>query len=51
MWNPNTKKVSETCGVVFLDRMFFRTPTMPVKRNKVLMMKTSTVLVIRGGVL
>jgi hypothetical protein len=30
MWNPKTKKVSKTCDVVFLNRMFFRTPTMPV---------------------
>jgi hypothetical protein len=32
MWNPNTKKVSETCYIVFLNRMFFRTPTKPVHK-------------------
>jgi hypothetical protein len=30
MWNPKTKKVSKTHDMVFLNRMFFRTPTMPV---------------------
>ncbi len=30
MWNPKTKKISETRDVVFLKRMFFRTPTKPV---------------------
>ncbi len=27
MFNPNTKKVSKTSDIVFLNRMFFRTPT------------------------
>ncbi len=30
MWNPKTKKIFETHDKVFLNRMFFRTPTMPV---------------------
>jgi hypothetical protein len=34
MWNPNTKKISETCDVVFLKRMFFRTPTKPVHKKQ-----------------
>jgi hypothetical protein len=34
MWNPKTKKVSETCDVVFLNRMVFRTPTMPVNKKQ-----------------
>jgi hypothetical protein len=34
MWNPNTKKVSKTCDVVFLNRMFFRTPAMPVHKKQ-----------------
>jgi hypothetical protein len=34
MWNPNTKKVSETCDIVFLNRMFFRTPTKPVHKTQ-----------------
>jgi hypothetical protein len=52
IWNPNTKKGSKTCEVVFLNRMFFRTPTMPVHKNKVLMMKTLTGSnKMRGGVL
>jgi hypothetical protein len=33
MWNPNTKKISETHDIVFLKRMFFRTPTMPVHKK------------------
>ncbi len=33
MWNPNTKKVSETRDVVFLNRMFLRTSTMPVHKK------------------
>ncbi len=33
MWNLNTKKISKTCNMVFLKRMFFGTPTKPV-RNK-----------------
>jgi hypothetical protein len=33
-WNPNTKEVSETCDMVFLNRMFFRTPTMPVHKKQ-----------------
>jgi hypothetical protein len=28
MWNPNTKKGSKTRDVVFLNRVFFRTPTL-----------------------
>jgi hypothetical protein len=32
-WNPNTKKVSKTHDMVFLNRMFFRTPTMPVHKK------------------
>ncbi len=35
MWNPNMKKVSKTREVVFLNRMFFRTPTMPVHKKQV----------------
>ncbi len=34
MWNSNTKKVSKTCDVVFLNRMFFRTPTKPVHKTQ-----------------
>ncbi len=34
MWNPNTKKVSETRDVVFLNRIFFRTPTMLVHKKQ-----------------
>jgi hypothetical protein len=34
MWNPNTKKVSKTRDVVFLNRIFFRTPTMPVHQKQ-----------------
>jgi hypothetical protein len=34
MWNLKTKKVSEACGVVFLNRMFFRTPMMPVHKKQ-----------------
>jgi hypothetical protein len=34
MWNPNTKKVSKTHDVVFLNRMFFRTPMMPVHKKQ-----------------
>ncbi len=34
MWNPNTKKVSKTRDVVFLNRMIFRTPTMPVHKKQ-----------------
>ncbi len=30
MWNPNTKKISKTRDVVFLKRIFFRTPMNPV---------------------
>ncbi len=33
MWNPNTKKVSETHDTVFLNKMFFRTPTIPVHKK------------------
>jgi hypothetical protein len=33
MWNPNTKKVSETREVVFLKRMFYRIPTKPVHKK------------------
>jgi hypothetical protein len=33
-WNPNTKKVSGTHDVVFLNRMFFRTPEMPVHKKQ-----------------
>ncbi len=34
MWNPNKKKVSETHDIVFLKRMFFRTPTKPVRQKQ-----------------
>jgi hypothetical protein len=34
MWNPNTKKVSETHVMVYLNRMFFRTPTIPVHKEQ-----------------
>jgi hypothetical protein len=34
MWNPNTKKISKTRDVVFLKRMFFGTPTMPVCKKQ-----------------
>ncbi len=34
MWNLNTKKVSETRDMVFLNRMFFRTPRMPVHKKQ-----------------
>jgi hypothetical protein len=34
MWNPNTKKISETHDIVFLNRMFFRTPTKPVPKTQ-----------------
>jgi hypothetical protein len=34
MWNPNTKKITETCDVVFLKRMFFETPTKPVRKKQ-----------------
>jgi hypothetical protein len=30
MWNPKTKKIYETRDIVFLERMFFGTPTKPV---------------------
>jgi hypothetical protein len=34
MWNPKTKKVSKTCDVVFLNRMFFGTHMMPVHKKQ-----------------
>jgi hypothetical protein len=34
MWNPNTKKVSKSHDVAFLNRMFFRIPTMPVHKKQ-----------------
>ncbi len=34
MLNPNTKKVSKTCDVLSLNRMFFRTPTMQVHKKQ-----------------
>ncbi len=34
MRNPNTKKVSKTSNMVFLNRMFFRTPTMLVHEKQ-----------------
>ncbi len=34
MWNPNTKKISETRDVVFLKRVFFGTPTKPVPNKQ-----------------
>jgi hypothetical protein len=34
MRNPNTKEVSETPDVVFLNRIFFRTPTMSVHKKR-----------------
>ncbi len=43
IWNPNTKKVSKTRDVVFLNRMFFRTPTKPQHKTQSMTMKTSTV--------
>ncbi len=35
MWNLKTKKVSETREMVFLNRMFFKTPKMQVKKKQV----------------
>jgi hypothetical protein len=34
MWNPKTKKVSKTHDAVSLNRMFFRTPMMPVHEKQ-----------------
>ncbi len=34
MWNPNTKKIFDTCDIVFLKRMFFGTPTKPVPNTQ-----------------
>ncbi len=34
MWNSNTKKVSETCDIAFLNRMFFRTHTKPEHKTQ-----------------
>jgi hypothetical protein len=34
MWNPNTKTVSKTRDMVFLNRIFFRTPMMPVHKKQ-----------------
>jgi hypothetical protein len=34
MWNPNTKKISETPNVVILKRMFFGTPMKPVHNKQ-----------------
>jgi hypothetical protein len=34
MWNPNTKKISKTCDILFLKRMFFGTPTKPVCKKQ-----------------
>ncbi len=34
IWTPNTKKVSKTYDMVFLNRMFFRTPTMSVHKKQ-----------------
>jgi hypothetical protein len=34
MWNPNTKKVSKTDDIVFLNRMFFRTPMKPLHNTQ-----------------
>ncbi len=34
MWNPNTKKISKTHDIVFLKRMFFRTPSKPVRKKQ-----------------
>jgi hypothetical protein len=34
MWDPNTKKVSETHGIVFLNRMFLRAPMKPVHKTQ-----------------
>jgi hypothetical protein len=34
MWNPNTTKISKTRGIVFLNRMFFGTPTKPVHKKQ-----------------
>jgi hypothetical protein len=35
MWNPNTQKDSKTHGVVFLNMMFFRTPTMQPQQSPI----------------
>jgi hypothetical protein len=35
MWNPKTKKVSGMRDVVFLNRMFFKTPKMQVHKKQV----------------
>jgi hypothetical protein len=52
MWNPNTKKISETCNVVYFKRIIFGTPAKPVVTNKVLTMETLTVSSkTRGGLL
>jgi hypothetical protein len=34
IWNLNTEKVSKTRDMVFVNRMFFRTPTMPVHKKQ-----------------
>ncbi len=34
MWNPNTKKISETLNVVCLKRMFFETPMKQVHKKQ-----------------
>jgi hypothetical protein len=34
MWNPNAKKVSKARDIVFLNRMFFRTPTKPIHKTQ-----------------
>jgi hypothetical protein len=36
MWNPKTKKISKTRDVAFLDRMFFETPKIQVKKTHVI---------------
>ncbi len=34
MWISKTKKVSKIHDMVFVNRMFFRTPTMPVHKKQ-----------------
>jgi hypothetical protein len=34
MWNPNIKKISKTHDIVFLKKMFFGTPTKPVRKKQ-----------------
>ncbi len=34
LWNPKTKKVSKTRDMIFLNRMFFKTPKIKVKKTQ-----------------